>query len=184
MSNSSLFYFYRKFSKLQKKCANLENLLKDTNIKLNNNEKENLDLKKENGLLNEKCNEFRDEFSKLKKFFIEVQPILKLEWKDISSNNNENLNSYTSNSELTDYSSHNIIKLFDNVKEFLVNYQSNVQMNIKTSELINLNPILLIIDDLKKYMIVLLKKVQHLTINQFNIINICCDLNEKIQVIF
>ena len=57
-------------------------------------------------------------------------------------------------------------------------------MNLKSSDLMNLTPILTIIDDIKKYMIVLLKKVQHLTINQYHIINISCDLNEKIQVFF
>jgi hypothetical protein len=68
------------------------------------------------------------------------------------------------------------------MKEFLSNYDNNVKMSIRASELMNLSPIMTIIDDIKKYMIVMLKKVQHLTINQYHIINICCDLNEKIQV--
>lgn len=160
----------------------LEEILKESQAKFGSLEKENADVKKENSILNSKCNEFRDEFSKMKKFFNEIQPVLKIEWQDISSENIKSQQNLTLN-EHSDFSNHNIVKLIENMKEFLVNYQNKIQLNnSSSSEGISLELVFPIIEDIKKYLIVLLKKVQHLTLNQYHIINICCDLNEKIQV--
>jgi predicted nuclease with TOPRIM domain len=167
---------------LQKKCELLEEILKELQAKYVNLEKENADIKKENSLLNTKCNEFRDEFSKMKKFFNEIQPVLKIEWQDISSENIKSQQNLTLN-EQSDFSNHNIVKLIENMKEFLVNYQNKIQLNLNSSsEGVNLELVFPIIENIQKYLVVLLRKVQHLTLNQYHIINICCDLNEKIQV--
>jgi len=167
-----------KFSKIQKKCVSQENLLKETNMKIESYERENSELKKENNLLSQKCTELREEFAKMKKFFNEIQPILKIEWQDICNTNKEFFETVSKITDNTDISfhNHNVVKLIDNVKEFIENFQSNLEIGKSKPQnlsLFNLNPVLIIIEDIKKYMIVLLKKVQHLTLNQYHIINIC-----------
>jgi len=46
----------------------------------------------------------------------------------------------------------------------------------------DLNQIIKIVDDIKYYVVTLLKKIQMMSINQYNIINTCCDLNDKIMI--
>jgi hypothetical protein len=173
-----------KFSKISKKFFDqetqlkyvqneLEKYKKDFTVKIN--EKDNM--KKELDCL-------KSENSNMKNFVNKIKPILKIDWEEIKKSNEENYqillknnNPGNSSQEEVNFNSKNIIILLNNLKDFLL----AIKENLKSKEIdIDMTPVTQIIDDVKHYTIMLFQKIQLMAINQYNVINTTCELNDKI----
>lgn len=116
-----------------------------------------------------------EENSSLNEYLHKIKPIIKFDWEDIKRTNEENFENIIRKSKNDEYvyNSKNIILLIDNMNYFLKTLQE------ATPEF-DLSAIFTIVEDIKKYTISLLKKIQNLTINQYHIINNCCEINYKL----
>ena len=127
----------------------------------------------ENGKLKKENEEFKN-------FMKNLSPILKIDWDQIKSNNEENFLKNVRKEEM-DLEKKSIIILIHNLKEYILILKENVNKNLSTE--LNIDQISGIINDIKDYTISLLKKIQILSLNQYYIINECCDLNERLKII-
>ncbi len=166
---------FEKFSKVSKQHDNqsskicyLENEIKQMSFDITKMEKIINNLKIENAnLLKENCN--------LNEYLHKIKPIIKLEWNEIKNTNEENFENLIRKSKNEEYiyNSKNIIILIDNVNFFLKTLQEATQG-------FDLSTVYNIVEDIKNYTVSLLKKIQSLTINQYHIINNCCEINYKL----
>ena len=116
----------------------------------------------------------------MKQFVDKIKPILKLEWCQIKKSNEENFEQIIKQSKNDEhmFNSKNIIVIIDNLGNFLTTIETPLFNLIPGFEIA---PIINILEDIRNYTIMLLKKNQMSSINQYNIINTCCDLNDKIM---
>jgi hypothetical protein len=157
-------------AKLTKKFHAQENILNKFQI-----EKEKL--LKENDYKEQKINILKIETKNMKNFLDKISPIIKLDWKDVKISNDKSYQIYNKNSKDEKIHDRSIIVLIENLLSYFSLFE--ITRGIGESK-----EIIQIISDIKEYVIMLLKKIDILSINHFNIINSCCDLNDKVQEIF
>jgi DNA repair exonuclease SbcCD ATPase subunit len=165
------------FSKVSKKFYDQENKINQLKAEIENYQR----IIKRN---EEKYDTLFNDYEKLiceneeaKKYVNKIKPILKINWQEIKKNNQENIEKLVKikNEGEEEFSSQNVVRLIDTMNSFLFVLRDDFHQYIP-----DLNEIIKIVDDIKYYVITLLKKIQMMSINQYNIINTCCELNDKI----
>lgn len=166
---------FEKFSKVSKQYDNQSNKLSILECEIKNLSLENTNLERTLNNLKEENNKLMQENTNLNEYLHKIKPIIKFDWNEIRNSNEENFENLIRKSKNEEYiyNSKNIIILIDNVNFFLKTLQEATQE-------IDLSAIHNIVEDIKNYTITLLKKIQSLTINQYHIINNCCEINYKI----
>ena len=166
---------FDKFSKASKQYDNQANKLSILECELKNLSIENTSMERTINNLKAENSRLMRENSSLNEYIQKIKPIVKLDWGEIRNGNEENFENLIRKSKNEEYiyNSKNIIILIDNVNFFLKTLQEATQE-------IDLSAIHAIVEDVKNYTITLLKKIQSLTINQYHIINNCCEINFKL----
>jgi len=166
---------FEKFSKLSKQYDNQESKINFLESEIKNLSFENSKLEQTISTLKNENSKLVQENANVNEYLHKIRPIVKLEWEEIRNANEENFENLIRKSKNEEYiyNSRNIIILIDNINNFLKTLQEATQG-------FDLSAIFNIVDDIKNYTITLLKKIQNLTINQFHIINNCCEINYKI----
>jgi len=118
--------------------------------------------------------------SNFKEFYNKIQPILKIEWEEIKSSNIAALEKFNSKK---DFASKSIIVLIDTLNTLINNLQTETRLKENQKENLGEVDITNIIEDIKSYIIMLLRKNESLVLNEYHIINLCCNLNDKMKVI-
>jgi hypothetical protein len=169
-------------SKISKKFYDQESTVLDLKAELEKLKIDNKTKNNEVDSLNKELNALKKDNEKIKLFVNKIKPILKIDWEEIKKTNEENFEMLVKNSKSDEYNynSKNIIILLENLNNFLETILEETLSN-KLSQNIQLTQITQIVEDVKSYIIMLLKKIQLMTINQYHIINTCCDLNDKIM---
>jgi len=177
---------FEKFSKISKVIRKNETDTKDKDEKINQLYKDNERLKKENDKLYKENESIHKEHGNFKDFYNKIQPILKIEWEEIKNSNLEALekfNSKKNKEDKKDYNTKSIIVLIDTLNTLINNLQNEKEItgSSGSGKVGNVN-ITSIIDDIKSYIVMLLRKNESLVLNEYHIINLCCDLNDKMKV--
>ena len=167
------------FSKVSKKFYDQEKMINKLKSEIESNNEEIKLVKEENNLLNKELENLKSENENIKNFVDKIKPILKVNWEDIKKNNEsnyENLFASSRNEETKDNNnSKNIMILIDNLNTFLHVLRDSVD-NIP-----DLSGVIKIINDIRGYIEMLLNKIQMMSVNQYNVINTCCELNDKVR---
>lgn len=167
------------FSKISKKFYDQENKINKLKAELDNYQRITKMNEEKYDTLFQDYEKLTCENEEAKKYVNKIKPILKINWQEIKNNNQENLEKLVKiNKESEEeFSSQNVIRLIDTMNSFLFVLRDDFNQYIP-----DLNQIIKIVDDIKYYVVTLLKKIQMMSINQYNIINTCCDLNDKIMI--
>jgi cell division protein FtsB len=164
---------FEKFSKITKQFYNQEKKIDDYKQEIQRLLSENNQLKEDIDNLQNQTQKIKDDYCKTKSFVNQVKPLLKLDWEDIKRTNEENYEKIIKLHKSDDaFNSKNIIKLIENLHKFFDELENNLG--------VDLGSVRAVIDDVREYIIMLLKKNDYLYINQYNIINLSFELNEKV----
>jgi hypothetical protein len=173
--------FFEKYCfKAEERIEHLAKLTKRFNEQetiLNKFQEEKEILLKENDYKELKINILKNETHNMKKIIEKISPIIKLDWKDLKKSNDKTFEIYKKNSKDEKINKKSIILLIENLSSYFMLFEIT-KVNKESKKLVE------IMSDIKEYVIMLLKKIDILYINQFNIINTCCDLNDKCQELF
>jgi chromosome segregation ATPase len=164
---------FEKFSKISKEYYNQEKKIENYKQEIKKLLSENATLKEDLDSLSKQNIKIKDNYCKTMSFVNTVKPILKLGWEDIKQQNEQNyekiIKLYKSDEE---FAGKNIIQLTDNLSKFFSELEGSIGIDLKS--------MILIVSDLKEYILMLLKKNQYLMVNQYSIIGICLNMNQKI----
>lgn len=169
--------FFEKYCyKAEERIENFSKITKQFSqqqMELNKYERKYEQLLKETNYKEQKINFLLNEKEDLKNILDKISPIIKLNWKDIKNMNMKNYETLNKSSKDKKYNCQNIINILEN----LSNYFKLFEITRGFDDLHNFTQI---IEDVKQYIVFLLHKIDLLSINQFNIINTCCDLYDKL----
>lgn len=165
------------YSKASKKFYDQEKLINELKIELEQKKNEIKTLEEVNNKISTDREIYKKENEKTKSFIDKIKPILKVDWNEIRINNRDNYDSILKNSLDVDnsFESSNIIILVDNLNNFLHLIRDTVKA------LPDLTGVIQIVYDIRSYLLTLLNKIQVMSINQYNLINTCCDLNDRVR---
>ena len=116
----------------------------------------------------------KKEIKRLNEFYENINPVLKITWDGLKSEAND------VNEVIYDDAKKNERHYVESI-ETLINFWKEVKNKIKSTKLKN-NSFEVLLVELKDYLVNLIKKNGQLAFNQYHIINSCCFLNEKVQV--
>jgi hypothetical protein len=112
----------------------------------------------------------------------------KIDWIEIKNAINQQKHKFTNTNIIApeDSESKNIIGLIVNMKEYLTNYQDNLNnlADPHLKDILDLDHFINILDDVKNYILFLLNKNNSLALNNYKVINECCYFYESFKVYF